>query len=1248
MTREDSVMTQHFFIRSARLVALVAVLVVCAGHQDRAIATPADGTVDLSPTPPDLTSSVDPNIVVSFDDSGSMLATAMPDGVADSGHFDTKHYYSVTTNTIYFDPDKTYVPPSKPDGSSFPDSSYTNAWRDGMCANWEGTYCYGSANYVDLSEDFSEDFLNITSTTNTANDLSNTLECIPDSVSNSDCDQDGGGGGGGFYYNCPTVHSDTNCVKVEVNDESAEVQQNFANWYSYYRTRNLMTRTSVSRAFAQLGDNIRVAWQTINDVPLTDDDEIRAMAGTTADSWRHKFFTFLYDVHTAGSTPNRRATLRAGKFFQRPVTNLDNKNPYWNGLSGDDAANLSCRQNYHMLVTDGYWNFSNPTVPTGFFGVQDTGTPGSLPDGTAFSGTAPESRIYWNVPVSPSGTCSDGGSNCYPSLADIAFYYWAKDLQSTLTNNVAPYVPDKTTGVTGPEVSLPAGADPLANTEIYYNPSNDPASWQHVVQFMITLGVAGDLAWPADLTDLRTGDNSKSWPLPARNDAAAGDDTWHAAVNSRGSYFAANDPDSLVAHIAEILSSILIRAGTSTQPTLSSPIATASGAAFGAGYDSSDWSGTVTRFTAFDANGDPIEPAPKVWEAGCQLSGIACPDGSTSAARDPDNRVIFTSDGTAGTGKAFQWANLSTAQQAALNIDPASISAQADPATWTTDTYGEERVDYVRGDRTYEVGGTPQFRRRNSVLGAVINAQPVYNASPDSGWSDNFPSGSPEALAVDSASYGKFVNDNKDREAMIYVGANDGMLHAFDAETGAERWAYVPNALFANHNLTRMTDRNRGLVPTVDNKPRLQDVFLDGAWKTVLVGSLRLGGRGVYALDVTDPASITESNATNIPLWEFGNLSTGGANLGYTYASPNIARLNNGKWVVLVSSGYYPEGPTTDPYDDPASTEAAAKQTSLFVIDLETGALIREILTSTAPQFGTTTTYGLSTPGVYDVGGDQVDDLAVAGDLAGNVWRFDLSSADPTQWSVDLMFQSYPATAGGVTDKCDAVGDCPVSVMPVGMRNPARRGLVWIFGTGKFIGDEDRTSDIPGQAFYGVFDYGKASTEYPIQPGDLLEQTLSQSTLFRNLTRNQISADTPEKGWTIPLDIATEPGERNVVTPFALDQSNRVVLPTLIPTSNDPCQPGRRGALMIVDAATGGAPVGQSPVSSAVGGSTDPLNTIGEVGLVDESGAIPSSGELSPYTPVGGGSIGILGIEGLEIFDNYWHRSSWRELLEAQ
>ena len=338
---------QHRLADSTFSVLAAFLLTLCGGLSAPAFA----GTVDLSPTPPDLTTSVDPNIVVTFDDSGSMMSTAMPDAISGYSHSQyDDYYYSATSNLVYYDPNITYTPASKPDGTSFPNSSYTRAWRDGMCANWSGSYCDGSANTTDLSKDFDNNFANGTSTSKTSN--SSGQWDIP-------YQRRGSYYHGGFYFDCPTKYSNSGCTRVQMKDATDAQRQNFANWYSYYRTRNLMARTAMSRAFGNLGDNIRVAWQTINhDTSHLGNSAIKSLAG----SWRKDYFDWLYSVHTTGGTPDRHATIRAGKFFERGAT-YDNMDPYWNGLSGDDKGELSCRQNFHMLVTDGYWNEDDPGMP---------------------------------------------------------------------------------------------------------------------------------------------------------------------------------------------------------------------------------------------------------------------------------------------------------------------------------------------------------------------------------------------------------------------------------------------------------------------------------------------------------------------------------------------------------------------------------------------------------------------------------------------------------------------------------------------------------------------------------------------------------------------------------------------------------------------------------------------------------------------------------------------------------------------
>lgn len=1294
-------MNMTALLRTLRLAAATATIVCAAGMGRTADAAVAAGTVNLGTTPPDLTSSVDPNIVVTFDDSGSMANDYMGDSRPfDGGGWSGKKAYCAgviggdslkwaghSMNGVYYNPNVLYLPPVNADGSSFGNADATLAavQNDGVTARRP------------LSPSGTTTTTSFLGTKTSTSDKR--WKCPADGTSPLD------NSGGAYYYrlkagvdlgtgtkpDTTALYTDTNWEAVKVTNTSVTIDgvtttgyQNWANWYSYYRTRNMMTRTSLSRVFGNLGSNIRAAYQNINsgtyNLPSTaiitnlfdtgafstcktQSPSTTFAASTQPACYRSAFFNWIFQTGASGTTPDRAATIRAGDYFKRGTNNTGATgnllDPYWqpkNDVTGSAARELSCRQNFHMLVTDGYWNEGDPTLPSPFYD-SETGLTLPIPDGAtvgkAYSVSSATSQVFWDV---------DGTK--YPSsLANIAFNYWAQDLRSDLKNNVAPYLPDKTTGVTGstpfnPNATPPAN-DPLNNDEIYFNPANDPASWQHVVQFMVTLGIAGNLTYSDDvdcvdptndLCKLRKGlvnsTTKVGWPRPANNSAPAIDDTWHAAINSRGSYFSASDPGQLVRYLTAILSNVLVRSTSSTQPTLSLPFAFSGVAAFSAGYDSSDWSGKVSRVVPFDSNNIPLDPPTIKWEAGCTLTGGTCPNG-TKTARTPDSRVILTSDGGEGRnhGIPFRWTNLSTAQKALLNANPTKISASATQSTWTSDTFGDKRVDFLRGDRTYETSGSPQFRRRGSVLGAVVNAQPLYNASPDSGWFDTWPVGSPEAAVVGTTSdYAHYVNANKDRAATVYVGSDDGMMHAFNAIDGTERWAYVPNAVMANGNLTRMTDKARGLTPGVDSKPTEQDVFIDGAWHTVLVGSLRLGGRGVYALDITNKSGDASEAAANATvMWEFTNKSTGGANLGYTYGSPQIARLNNGEWAVLVSSGYYPNGPTTDAYDDPASVETAAGQTSLFIISLKTGLLIREIKTSSAPGFSGTTTYGLSTPGLYDIAGDQVDDIAAAGDLAGNLWRFDLTDSNPTNWKVNLMFKTYPSAAtNGSTGKCTAAGQCPISVMPVGMRNPSVRGIVWVFGTGKFLGKDDRNNGIPAQSFYGIYDYGVNSVNYPILPAQLNVQDMAQDTASppnRFVTKNPVTTVANARGWTLPLDITTELGERNVVTPYPIDANNTVILPTLIPTSDDPCTPGRRGALIVLNAATGGGfqvqPASGSPPAGSV-----------TAGIVNTNGAIPVSGELSPWTSVGGGTIGIAGIPNLTISDNFWYRTAWRELLD--
>ncbi len=1295
-------------IQRCMQVVLLTGLLVALPMQVFAASQPGD--VDLNSVPPDLTTSVDPNIVVTFDDSGSMANDYMGDfrpwttngswtgykaycaGVIGGGG---AAWANLAMNGVYYNPNVLYLPPVNADGTFFPQAqaALTAVVKDGVTA-WRPRSASGS-----------------TSTQNFTLTGSSRWKCPGDSSGSSPLPS-----GGPYYYkytgpslgtgsapDTTALYNNSNWTAVAVTNAPVTIDgvtttgyQNWANWYSYYRTRNMMTRTALSRVFSNFGSNLRVAWQNINvsnfllpsatlitniadtgscTASSIDPQAVQTGSATTVPScYRTALFNWIFQVPASGNTPDRLATIRAGEFFKRGNTSNLN-DPYWEpGTTVGNGMELSCRQNFHMLVTDGYWNEGNPTAPPGFFGVQNP--PVTLPDGTAFSRTDAKSRVFWDVPASPAGSCSsDGSTDCAPSLADIAFYYWATDLRSGsggLTNNVPPYVPDKNTGITAAASAV--GSNPLSNLEIYYNPANDPATWQHVVQFMVTLGIAGKLQYSDDvdciidptndLCKLRKGTvnstGSVGWPQPKRNVAEAIDDTWHAAINSRGSYFSASDPGSLVSHLTDVITSILNRSSSSTalSPTMS--VITAATSGFVAGYNSGDWSGTLYR-EPLDSTGTAAGPAQAPWEAGCKLTGGTftagiCSPPSTPPNQSPTRKIISVADnGT--TSIAFKWANLSSAQQAALNTSP----------TGTTDGYGSYRVEYMRGDRTQE-STTPQLRRRQSLLGAIVNSRPLYVSAPTGGFTDAFPIGSPEYQAAASATpvtYAQFVYNLRARPATVYVGADDGMLHAFNAVDGSERWAYLPGMMMKNvssattplplgniNKITRLTNSsNSALVPGTDDAPIVQDVFYGGQWHSVLLGSMRLGGRGVFALDVTSPDTVTESNR-NV-LWEIDNKTAGFSNLGYTYASTNIARIacnqspcsgtggtKGGTWVALVSSGYFPLDNQTPP--DPASSDAAANQTSLFVIDIQTGKLIREIKTNTAAQFSqVTASFGLSTPDLYDLNGDQVDDIAMAGDLAGNLWRFDFSDPNPSNWKVDLMFKTYSAAAD--------VGRYPISVQPVGMWDSVANSPIFVFGTGKYLGPCDRTASAPGtgcgydansvtQSFFGIRDYGTGSSNYPIKVSDLQSYTPTQSvTGVRTATVNSVPL--AKRGWQMTLNPqGTAPGERVVVAVTPDFTNNRAIMTTLIPTSvSDPCSPGRSGAVMVVDAGTGGVATSQAAVVTGV------PNSIGKVFTATYS--IPLTGGLSGVASQGGLSISLPGLPGINISKVPPNRGAWRELL---
>ncbi|MGO4699669.1 pilus assembly protein [Dyella sp. 2RAB6] len=1327
-------------------------------------AAPAAVT-ELSPTPPNLTQGVAPNIAVTFDNSGSMSWNYMGDmrpfddqrwsgpwqcaGVIDPRVSSATDIRSRTMNGVYYNPNVLYLPPIGADGTAFPDA---DAGGDLTRVPVEGTAIHRPRNPValDARSEFrgnpnSPTMRSPSWETRSAAHLAGAYEparpgrpahdyrwgCGNRQASPMDGRTIGPDGraypnGGPYYYryrsSAPSIavdaygnptgagrgnlYSGANWEAVAIRNRNVIIDgvtvnewKNFANWYAYYRTRILMTRTVMSRVFAKLGapatgggygSPFRVTWQNLytDDTFRLQDSAIIStlmdanspacvaanvnpvvlglQAGTVKtppNCYRSAFFNWIFEVMPKGGTPLRASTIRAGTFFQRGRGNTgatgDLHDPYWEppAKPGADGLELTCRQNFHMMVTDGYWNGANPSpLPAPF---KDSQSPHTLPDGVRYSSYAAESRVFWDVQ----------GSKYTSSLANIAFHYWATNLRPDLYDPakgklVPPYMPDKSVGV------VPGAATPAL--EQYFNPKNDPANWPHLVQYMVTLGIAGKLnfsddanctvAASNDLCALRRGSTNATgaagWTRPEGDLPAAVDDTWHAAINGRGAYFSAANPQLLVDQLSSILTSISARAVPANTGAVNSAVLVAGALGFNAGYSSADWSGSLQAM-ALTARG---EIAAMAWDAGAILDKM-----------DPAKRHILTAvrhaDGSFKGGVAFKhFGELDRDAQASLGGHPASAQ----------DT-GQARLDYLRGERSKE---NNTFRARNHLLGAIIGSQAVYVSYPSSSYRNSWPAGSPEQAAVagdasDCATkkpltchtYEAFVQNNLSRKPVAYVGANDGMLHAFDASlitdsngnvtpaigAGQELFAYVPRTAYAN--LGNFTVKNGfKFMPTVDGVPVTRDVYFSQAtatpvstsqgWRTLLVGGLRLGGRGVYALDITDPGAMGagkvlwefNADAPNQAAWTDGSISNPGgkaSNLGYTYGQPNIGRLNTGKWVVLVPGGYFPDC-TKAPFTGAnCSAPAAAFNTysSLFVLDAQTGKLIRELKTPDA-NHGGADSHGLATPVLGDYNDDQVDDVAFAGDLDGNLWRYDLTSSDPNHWAVTLAFKPDTAAAQ------------PITSMPRLFADPVTNKFIVVFGTGKYLGVGDNTSGSAAtQSVYGIRDIGATVTRSALMAQTLTEATADDGkTIARGLTDAAVPSS--KQGWYFDLGPSTSSaGERVVVRPGALFDTGRAVIQTLIPGTNDPCNASIQGALMVVNAATGGANGGLSaPGVSAwngagkyvVGGRVNDPRTTGTVPLV---------------TAVGGGSVLVPGLKltgsnhVLNINDALWRRRSWRQII---
>ena len=1119
--------------------------------------------INISNEPLFLQSGVQPNVLFVVDDSGSMgfevlftegardahndadNVSGIPRNVRINSSFNSSTPTSslalrrlcIGYNTSAYDPDPkvVYTPWAGKDENGLPYTSKTKlvSATAGSCVTGLEANCdrsaplddpYNNDNYDDISAHMYVTWV----------DADNDGE-----YDNGECPSYSSINTSGTYITPAECDATSRCVRV--SQLSAAEQENYANWYTYYRNRDYVAK----KAILSLIDSspYRMGMGTINRNTsgqfITDmtDPAVDGSGRTNRDNLQRA----VSRINPGNSTPLRRALNRAGQYYQngsRSLFSSSGSNPGTPILS--EALGGECQQNFTVLLSDGFWNGSNQNVGNrdadGGFGSNNTTL-----DGGAYADTRSD------------------------TLADMAMRYYEEDLSTTLDNGV-------------PELGRDDNNDGVQGN-----------MHQHMVTYTVAFGVNGTLTDdPADEL------NPFAWPNPFSNtnrNAKRIDDMRHAAYNGRGEFLSAGNPQELIDQLQASLDSIDDRASSSAAVAANSTSLSANSVIYQAQFNTANWDGELRAFRVSDGTassgpcaGEPIGQvcSPEDWSAGDQLDAQVAVTGSGASQVNgfDTQRFIMTYNPSIQQGVPFRWGQLDASQMTAL---------QGNAPVGDELAYGQALLDYIRGDRSNEEGmsgSSYTFRARNSVLGDIVNAAPGFVGAPRFDFPDS----------LEANPYSTFQSFNASRSKMVYVAANDGMLHAFAAPTttlpnvvatdiiggrtvsaGDEVFAYIPSFVYPRLEGRSEVDFTHEFI--LDGSPTIGDAYFSGAaaWRTVLVGGAGAGGQGVYALDVTDPNLFdeTQANIDQVVLWEFtddDSSALGDSDLGYTFSAPDIVKLNDsgGNWAAIFGNGYN----NTEADGNASSTGHA----TLFILNLETGAVIREISTGAG---SVATPNGLNTVTPVDLNGDATVDYIYGGDLLGNMWRFDLTDSDPSLWTVTRIFTTRAPEAGNPAQ--------PITSRPsVAFHpDPQRDGFLIYFGSGRYIDvDDNNTVNQSTQTFYAVWD-DLASVPPPLDrsqlpaDSDYLQQSIILQPTIQDINNNdvtiRISSDNDidwddHHGWYIDL-VNTENGntdnlgEKQVTN--SIVRGDRIVFTTLIP-NEVACDFGGSSFLMELDSENGG------------------------------------------------------------------------------
>ncbi len=1185
-----------------------AIAAAFTGASAGALAT----TTDLADVPlaSSSTTAVKPNMMFMFDDSSSMLEVHMPDEMV--SNMSRASYRNHFCNTIYYNPAVFYqAPPQLATGKKFATMSFTLAKDNGYDTSTSASTTNLSASFRahtggllgSSSPDTAQPayYYVITAGTPPASPLDAACSSAPTSSTAASHSASGGG---------------LTWTKVLVSATSGpggtDERQNFANWYSYYRSRIMMMKGATGRAFVSLSSSYRVGFLTINPY-ITGSITSKYLRIADFDATHKQSFLDKLYSQTAPSgspfafTPLREALSRAGWIYAGKLgSGLTSGIP-----AADDPVQYSCQQNFTLLTTDGYWNMGTGQDLNGNpVGNQDADLTAQITAGDPAKTVKISPRPMWDSGFTSTVTdttttrtyfyttsgCSDGRRRIrYNQTVEqrVRGYAGTEVIADNTTTNTTtnnnftscvsnpPALPNpnpSVTTTTATSGSSGGSTNSLADVAQYYYRTDlrpgmtddvpesgggiedDRAPWQHMTTFTMGLGIFGNLNFKpnyetdsdpnSDFNKIRSG--ALNWPATpdstaATNNPEKADDLWHAAVNGRGVAFNASSPDSVVVGLNAALASLAVRKASAAAAATSNlePVA-GDNFAYTASYETVKWQGEL-QAREIDLASGLVKETP-IWSAQQRLTAKARDACDTRVihlfrAGATDNLVPFKWNtdtcGSTGAPLGTPVTTLNATEQAYFNDAAVSVLSQWPNLTDGTsgsvnqraDAVGASMVNFVRGQRGKEtfIPGTANrlYRSREYILGDIVNAQPVFVRRPFANYRDT--------------GYDAYKSAYANRTPMVYVAANDGMLHAFyagtsisDAQGGDEAWAFIPTMVLPK--LALLADNNYANLHqfTVDGTPVAGDIYDGVQWRTILVGGLNKGGKGYYALDVTNPASPKA-------LWEFQYSATcfdpassstwkGDCNLGYTFGNPVITKLADGTWVVMVTSGYN--------NDNGAPKDGEG---FLYVLNALTGEIIKKMGTGTGDA-STPSGLGKINNWVDDGLSDNTTQRVYGVDLLGNVWRFDVNAAAATGSLAQLL--------AIVKDGALPTGQAqPITSKPE-LAKVGGRPFVYV-ATGRYLGASD-LSTTQKQTIYAIHDplsstipshtvpvYADLRT--PVSPGGLTEIAVTNAVIDGLAARTAVCnsncngtdgwyADLPDTGERVNVDMKLQLGTLTVLS----------------------------------------------------------------------------------------------------------------------